>query len=284
MSYATPPSLTITARNALGKTVQNYTGNFMRLTSTAGGSVLFAAPNTDGIQVGADGINYTEVNAQLYPNLNDILDNADGSLTYSLSPLDSFTYVRNANAQIGPYMSDIDLLLTAITDGDGISDEGAPVSLTPLGVEIRFGRLLVDDAYGPQTDDLIVRVRAESFDGSGFIDNPDDYCTQLAPTHAISLGNWQAQLSSGETQVIGSSGLLAGSGEIVLSAPGIGSVGDTNDGSVDLTLDLSLTSLPQSWLFNDEDSDGVYAENPLGTASFGMYRGDDRFLYWRETP
>jgi len=69
----------------------------------------------------------------------------------------------------------------------------------------------------------------------------------------------------------------------VLSAPGVGSGSDTNDGSVEVTLDLALTSPAQPWLLNDEDGDGVFSENPVGTASFGMSRGDDRFLYWRET-
>ena len=120
----------------------------------------------------------------------------------------------------------------------------------------------------------------EYFDGSDFIDNPDDYCTLIA---SVGLSNWQGSLSSGETGVSSTSGLLAGSGEIVLSAPGVGTDVDTNEGSVDLTLGLSTAIPAQRWLLNDENGDGVYAEDPTGTASFGMYRGDDRFLYWRET-
>jgi MSHA biogenesis protein MshQ len=177
------------------------------------------------------------------------------------------------------------LVLKAVEDGDGVSDDGSAVSLTPVGSEIRFGRLVVDDAYGPQTRDLPVPVRAEYYDGGDFIDNADDYCTTIAPLTAGSLDNWQGNLVEGETDLSDSSGLLlAGSGEIVLSAPGAGTDGDTNDGSVDLTLDLTITDIPQEWLLNDQDSDGLYEENPFGTASFGMYRGDDRFIYWRESP
>lgn len=283
MTYASQPALTITARNAQGATVQNYSGSFMKLTNADGGSVTLSAPTEDGTQLGADASNHTDLSAVLNSNLLNILDNVDGSVTYPLSNLDSFTYTRNANALIAAYNSDVDLLLTAIMDGDGISDDGTPVTLAPVGAEIRFGRLVVDDAYGPQTDDLALPVRAEFFDGSDFIDNTDDYCTLITPTAAVSLSNWQGNLSSGETSVSGTSGLLAGSGEILLSAPGVGAGSDTSDGSVDLTLNLSTTSPLQTWLLNDENGDGVYAENPSGTASFGMYRGDDRFLYWRET-
>ncbi len=263
--------------------MQNYSGNFMKLTSADGGAVTFSAPTEDGTQLGRDASNHNDLSAVLNSNLPNILDNADGSVTYTLSNLDSYIYTRNANARIDAYISDIDLLLTSITDGDGISDDGAAVSLSPVGAEIRFGRVVLDDAYGPQTDDLTLRVRAEYFDGSAFVDNTDDYCTLITPTAAVSLSNWQNNLSNGETSVSSSSGLLAGSGEILLSAPGVGAGNDTNDGSVDLTLNLSTTSPLQTWLLNDENGDGVYSENPVGTASFGMFRGDDRFLYWRET-
>ena len=280
MHYALAPSLTITARNALGVTTGNYSGSFMKLTDSAGGTVTFTAPTRDGTQLGQDAATPTELSASLLSGLSNLQDNGDGTLVYALSALDSFSYRRNGNALIGPYTSDIDLVLSSIADGDGIRDDGSPVVLSPIGSEIRYGRLVLDDAYGPQTDDLTMRVRVEYFDGSDFIDNPDDYCTLIA---SVGLSNWQGSLSSGETGVSSTSGLLAGSGEIVLSAPGVGTDVDTNEGSVDLTLGLSTAIPAQRWLLNDENGDGVYAEDPTGTASFGMYRGDDRFLYWRET-
>jgi MSHA biogenesis protein MshQ len=147
---------------------------------------------------------------------------------------------------------------------------------------LRYGRLILDDAFGPQTDPLPLPVRTEYFDGSGFVDNREDYCTRITPIGAISLDDWRADLSTGETQVITTADVLAGRGEITLGAPGPASEGDTNDGSVQLILDLSLTAPTQDWLLNDEDGDGVFAENPAATASFGMFRGDDRFLFWRE--
>lgn len=283
IDYATNPKLTITARNASGATTRNYTGGFMKLLTVNGSAVNFTPATADASQLGKDNSSNTDVHVSLNPNLDNLIDNGNGTLVYPFSMLDQVTYIRNDNAEISPYTSNIDLVLSSVIDGDGVTDGGGSVILQPTGTEIRYGRLVVDDAYGPQTDDLIVRVRAESFDGSGFIDNTDDYCTTIAPTSAVSLDNWQDNLSSGETSVTSSSGLLAGSGEIVLSAPGIGAGSDTNDGSVDLTLDLSTTAPQQTWLLNDENGDGVFAENPLGAASFGMYRGDDRFLYWRES-
>jgi MSHA biogenesis protein MshQ len=284
MNYAEQPTMLITAHQEGGGVTTHYTGEFSKLSGTQG-SISFESPTQDTDQLGADQASHTALSAVIQSNLANIVDNEDGTFDYSLSSEDSFTYTRNANALIGPYTSNMSLVLKAVEDGDGVSDDGSAVSLTPVGSEIRFGRLVVDDAYGPQTRDLPVPVRAEYYDGGDFIDNADDYCTTIAPLTAGSLDNWQGNLVEGETDLSDSSGLLlAGSGEIVLSAPGAGTDGDTNDGSVDLTLDLSITDTSQEWLLNDEDGDGLYEENPLGTASFGMYRGDDRFIYWRENP
>jgi MSHA biogenesis protein MshQ len=281
--YLIAPSLTITTRNALGGTTRNYTAGFMKLTEAEGGSIVIDPPSADASQLGADASQHAAVSSSLVSNLASLQDHADGTLTYILSSLDSFTYMRNGNALIAPYISDLDLPLVSITDGDGVSDNGAPVVLRPVGMELRYGRLILDDAFGPQTDPLTLPVRAQFFNGSGFVDNSEDYCTRITPIGAIGLDNWQADLSPGETQVIATADLLAGRGEITLAAPGPGSQSDSNDGSVELTLDLSLTAPAQGWLLNDENGDGAFAENPRGRAGFGMYRGDDRFLYWRES-
>lgn len=283
MYYSVPPSITITARNAEGVITGNYSGEFMKLIESAGGAITFINPTSDGTQLGKDATHLTDIDVTLHSNLSNLQDNGDGTFVYFLSALDSFSYTRNDNALVSPYISDIDLVFSSIIDGDGIVDDGVSIVLSPAGAVVRYGRLVLDDAYGPQTDNLTLTVRAEYFDGSDFIDNLDDYCSSIAPMGAVGLSNWQGSLSSGDTSVISSVGLLAGSGEIQLSAPGVGTDGDTNDGSVDLTLDLAITSPVQTWLLNDENGDGVFAENPVGTASFGMYRGDDRFLYWRET-
>ncbi len=66
--------------------------------------------------------------------------------------------------------------------------------------------------------------------------------------------------------------------DISLSAPGSG-----NDGSVDLTLDLSTAigaGLP--WLQFDWNGDGT-VDNPICTATFGIYQGSPRLIYTRES-
>ena len=70
--------------------------------------------------------------------------------------------------------------------------------------------------------------------------------------------------------------ISAGEGEIRFSAAGLG-----NEGSVMFEYDTStITNLP--WLNTENDGDSDYGDNPLGTITFGQFRGNDRMIYWRE--
>lgn len=58
----------------------------------------------------------------------------------------------------------------------------------------------------------------------------------------------------------------------ILSAPGIG-----NDGSADITLDLSqATGADMEWL----QPEGI---NPTAKATFGIFKGNQRLIYMRES-
>merc|ERR1712000_203026 len=83
--------------------------------------------------------------------------------------------------------------------------------------------------------------------------------------------------SANVTTVAGHAGQLSngsGIGAILLMAPA-DVPGGIGNGEVDLTYDVPV------WLQDDFDLDGSY-ENPQSTASFGIYRGNDRVIYWRE--
>ncbi|MDW7758794.1 MAG: DUF6701 domain-containing protein, partial [Desulfuromonadales bacterium] len=56
-----------------------------------------------------------------------------------------------------------------------------------------------------------------------------------------------------------------------LSAPGIG-----NDGSVDVSLPVDF------WLQYDWDGDGALDNDPSARASFGIFKGNSRMIYWGE--
>ena len=105
----------------------------------------------------------------------------------------------------------------------------------------------------------------------------------------LSLGNFTANLSSGETFVLdsGSPGdscaaagpagqryrepPVAGDFNLFLRAPG-----SVNDGSTDITADVP------AWLEFDWNDALPGTEDPAGTAAFGIYDGEGKRIYMRE--
>jgi hypothetical protein len=79
---------------------------------------------------------------------------------------------------------------------------------------------------------------------------------------------------SGETSIssIAGSPYNAGVGSVTLSAPG-----NNNEGNVDIRFNV------EDFLRYDWDSDMTTTESePVNTASFGRYRGNDRVIYRHE--
>ena len=140
-----------------------------------------------------------------------------------------------------------------------------------------YGRLLVLPSFGPETRDLDVGLEAQSFDGTAFQRHQADACSAYASAlSALDAGTFTGNLSVGETNPIAplvSTALVSGADDIdaplTLSAPGLG-----NDGSVDLILDAP------DWL--EFDWFGGGAQDPVGSAIFGRYRGHDRVIFWSE--
>jgi len=275
------PVFTVTARNANGATTGNYGGAFWKLDSTlANRSYADAAGSADGIDATLDAGGATLSGDGDYDGQGQ-LALADGSAG------DAFEYLRDDATPVEPFDARVDLQLMAadLTDGDGVcrdaDTDGNCDGLTVsdiTGTELRYGRLVLDNAHGPQTDDLDVPVRGEYFLDldDEFVPNLDDACTVLPDPASVVLSDWRENLQSGESSVDSVSGLDAdGTGAVTLTAPDTG--GDGNDGSVRVELQGI-----DAWLLDDTTGDGVFDEFPAARASFGMYRGDDRFIFWQE--
>jgi MSHA biogenesis protein MshQ len=69
----------------------------------------------------------------------------------------------------------------------------------------------------------------------------------------------------------GGVGGFNGNFNLNLQAPGAG-----NDGSVDITVTVD------DWLKYDWDTSTPGDDNPVGTATFGIFRGNDATIYIRE--
>jgi MSHA biogenesis protein MshQ len=129
----------------------------------------------------------------------------------------------------------------------------------------------LQNAYGPETLPLTIPVFTEYFDGTGFVLNDLDNCTNYAIGN-VQLDFFPGNLNAGETSASVGGPLVFGLGNLILNAPGV-----DNDGSVDVTLNLSLAPGAQlQWL----QPGGI---NPTARATFGIFRGIDRLIYMRES-
>lgn len=261
------PIVAITAADSLGNTTVNYRDDFVKLTDPAT-QIVMPAVTEDSSNFGADGSSFLALGWT--PGISSLVANNNGMLTFTLGN-DVFSYLRDSNSLVAPFVSDIDLKINSVVDSDAITATGMPQTISPTGIELRYGQLLLDNVYGPETLPLTLTLRGMYYNGTSFVTNALDSCTAYDSVN-LSLSNYQDNLNSPETVASGSGSLAAGIGTAIqLSAPGLG-----NDGSVDLALDLSsATGADLEWL-RPEGSD------PTAKVTFGIYRGSDFLIYMRE--
>lgn len=161
---------------------------------------------------------------------------------------------------------------------------------------VRFGRLWLQNANGSELLALPVPMETQFYSGSGFTTNTLDNCTAITAAN-VGLGNYQTNLSAGETTAsIPAGAFAAGRKTLTLSPPGPGNNGATdvviNLGST-TTIDATTTCLTWGapapaplagnlpWLLGQWC--GASANrSPTARATFGTYRNTGKFIYQRE--
>ncbi|WP_170246275.1 DUF6701 domain-containing protein [Colwellia hornerae] len=281
ISYLTNPVLAITAYNKQGNVTQNYfqdsqgsANDYMKLIAN---NVNITTPTLDQLARGING-NRIALTATMHPGtlsqvdltqLPSVVALPKGVLHYRLSDDDHYFYNRSANALVAPFTSDIDFATTTIIDADSVNVT-TTVDASPTGVEIRFGRLLLENSFGPETSDIKQPMKVQHFDGSAFITSLNNHCTGYNDNN-ISLTD--ISLDPTLTNAQGGTGnFIAGkTRDIELAAPGA-----DNRGKIGVSYDA------YEWLEYDWNNDGLYNNNPTAVATFGIFRGNDRIISWRE--
>jgi len=270
------PAVTITATDAGGSTMVNYRDDFVKLTNPAT-QISMPAVTNDASNLGVDLTSLLDLSWA--PATSSLVANDDGTLTFTLGN-DQFIYTRNANSKVAPVVpNDIQLSVTSITDSDGIAANDLPRTISPTGIELRYGRMVIPNAYGPETLPLNLIFTTEHFNGISFVGNGLDSCTDYT------LGNFSvndgdaddlsaAETVASDTDLINNN-LLSGVGiDFQLAAPSSG-----DSGSVGLLYDLDIAG--QAWL-KPLDSTGT-PQNPTAKATFGIFKGNERLIYMRES-
>lgn len=264
-------SYQLNAVNANNVVTQNYQGAFAKL-------LTFARMNTAAI-AGSPRTTLTTASTPSASNPFSVTwTNGQGAV---ISPV----AVNKPAAPVGPYLNTV--FGVAPTDTDNVATTGFNIDTnTPAdssndhvqigsATELRYGRLRLDSVSGPADLALAIPVTAEYWNGSGFVTNTADTNCSTIASSAAALGNYRGNLNINETALSGSGAIVSGktSNALLLSQPGAG-----NEGSVDVTLDMTLWP----WLQFDWNGDGALDTNSKATANFGTYRGSDRVIYWLE--
>lgn len=264
------PTLTLEALNANGNRTRNYTlGNFLRL-SEAGLDPNRSPGSADVTEVDVDG-NPFPVTTSLNGGSLSVLDR--GRLQYRFASDDEITYSKSPQTRVPSFTPEYRIELTDFSDADGVSSPQLPVAISPVfGLDMRYGRVQMENAYGPETSTLEIPFQAEYYTPDGFVTNAADWCWTYS-TADVSLD--QSGLTGGSTSVTEVSGTLdEGTSEpgkgVLLEPPGAPNRGD-----------VRATFAVPMWLTDDFDDDGTL-DDPSGLATFGVYRGNDRIIYWQE--
>ena len=289
MSYKSllEPEVLITAYNAgtASKITKNYTANFMMLDET---SFTITSPIFDSSRV--EKAIDTDVVAAINVLASNLSDEGDGTIKYKFSDTDHYLYTRNEKSLIDKYTADINIQIDSIIDTDDVATDDTDtdgnngiLTLDPKGIEIRFGRWNIDNTYGPETADLPLPMSVQYWNGSQFVVNDLDSLTaydgSVASNYTKDNTDLSPQLATGVVNVSDAGPMFnLGLGQLLLSQPTDGS-----RGQIRVTYEDVPTWLKFNWNTNDENNDGnIFDDNPSGVATFGLYRGNDRIISWRE--
>jgi hypothetical protein len=254
LNWATP-ALRLTAVNAANVTTQNY--------ATSTGFESLPATVATPTYADASGVPIGEA-VSAAPAISDA---AAGVATLTLPAL-KFTRTRMAAFDAGitaalPVFADADGVAPPAQVTIGASSTGGVINFTGGFRSQRFGRLYFEPAYGSERLPMAVPLRAEYFDGTTFVTNTADLCTNVITSNVtlVPLG--------GQTHAVAGSG--SGRWTVTLTAPNV-------SGQAVLSIDEVLFPV----LAADNDGNNIYDEDPTVTVTFGMYSEDQRRIFQRE--
>lgn len=149
-------------------------------------------------------------------------------------------------------------------------------------LDLRFGRYVLENIGGPETELLPVVLRADYWDGERFVPNIADNCSMTDFNSLRQLDNSEVPGNEAlDVSPTGSNGALLVEGEnaqdsLLWTPPANASPDNLGEFIFEYE---SPAWLQFEWL-NDDDETHI---NPRAIGSFGQYRGNDRIIYWRET-
>jgi MSHA biogenesis protein MshQ len=166
-----------------------------------------------------------------------------------------------------------------------LSDFNNVFTIPDIGAaELRWGRLILENTYGPENEDLLLGVSTEYFSNNRFERNIDDNCT----THNFTQPNFKRFDKSNNAETTAISILDSSYTLISGQTYGIGGIEVRNNDSIIGEYRIELQPIGDATITWDDylqfDWNGAASGfgNPSATVTFGQFRGNDRIIHWRE--
>ncbi|MRJ42035.1 MULTISPECIES: polymer-forming cytoskeletal protein [Idiomarina] len=275
-TYMSEPSINVTYRvqalNTLGSVTANYDTALYQQASAATAELSVQSANTSPADSASDAfeqrLNITTNNTWN----NGVLEVNDSAVAFLRHPtvglidgpfasLRLGLQVANEGLDVTPWASSQPLITTQVGDAAAI----------PGVLNLRYGRTVLDDIFGPEGDNLDIVLQNQYFNGSQFVLNSDDSCFVYDAANLTIVAD-PANLNASPGGA--SAGTLI-NGEV---PPGTwwwqdpGAVGE-----------FIFEYDTQPWLEFDWNNDAsLPLDDPTATAGFGQYRGNDRIIFWLE--
>ncbi|EOW9421729.1 DUF6701 domain-containing protein [Vibrio cholerae] len=281
--YSNSPGLYLQPKSANNADTQNYLIDpWWRYNNQWNGRTYSDSAN--GVNLGFDNLQTSPISRQALNNSGIVLT---GERVWYEKPVQLKEVFKAA--------FDLTLNASNLTDLDGVCyrlDATSPClgfvfSNIDQTMSLYWGKLVIQDVYGPETQALEQPIYVEHFTNNGFVRTIEDSCTALPAITGFTLqsdpnNNGYTVLTTGVAvppQVLAehsAANLNSGQRAIRFSAPGAGA-----RGVIDSVLDLNAHNL--LWLAEDKDGDNNFDQTTQGRAQFGLYRGSDRVIWWRES-
>lgn len=260
------------AQNGNNIITQNYNAGFAPSTVSAS-----AENNDDANELSGRLSSFSGawLNGQITFNMDNILFSRNSSPDGPYSLLDIGLKVDDQELGIDILLQNLDM--SSISSG--ICDPLTTCSAKKIGsTDVRYGRLLVENAYGPVNLALSsVKIQVEYYDSNQnlFKINSDDSTTAFDSTADI---DWNVAsysgLSSGDVESTGSGTLNSGLNSFSIHKTGSPILGPGMSGYADYRFTT------QNWLKFDWKGSGD--ESPEARASFGIFSRSKRLIFTRE--
>ena len=299
LDFASAPLLRVTAYSAGGNITQNYSASDWLLRPdqlTFEGGLSLEDESTYSADVSLS-------NAGVGMGLSDFA-NYNGKAVLSFTGTE-FKYEKVSNP-VGADASPFDALINIRLDESIFADDDGVCYQTNYpngtcedfvirnisGTQMRYGRINLINTFGPENNWLYVPIQAEYLVNGSWRLNNDDSCSNITFSEA-----------TGELSVIHDSQSERDISSLIGNLTSTGTLSNGISDSLDLRLmppmitgqavsgSVLVNLIPQStntswdqhlnidWdLDGDIDSD----DSPSAIATFGIFRGNDRIIHWRE--